>query len=576
MTDLPRIADALARLYPWPVEPSDDLREALAYLGSDADAETVVRAGYGLCLPLSLAAFLLATLALADAPLVARLCAGLAVGLAGTHAVHRLPAAAARLRRTRALGETTALVGRATLRMRLAPVPERAGSFAAHAADGPLADSLGEHVRRARGTPDAGFESFAAEWGETFPALARSVSLLRTAADARPADRERTLDRALDAVLDGTRDELASFAGDIRGPATGVYAFGVLLPLALVGVLPAARAGGVSVPTALFVAVYDLLLPLSLVAASAWILLRRPVALAPPRVDSSHPAVPSSPARAVGAAVACGAGGWAVGGAVAPWADWLTAAGAGLGTGLLVRYRPMAEVRARTRAVEAGLDDALSLVGRRVDAGDSVEAAVEAAAEAFSTPAGEVFAEAAGVRRRLRVGVREAFLGRHGALTDVPSPRARGAAALLSVAADEGRPAGDALVAGADHLRDLRRVESEARRELAAVTGTLSNTAALFAPLVGGATVAMSARMGSVDAGLADRGAEAGAATLGPELLGAAVGGYVLFLAAALTVLSTGLDRGLDRSLVGYRVGIALLSATAAYLAAFRGASLLF
>lgn len=575
MTGPSRVAAALARLYPWPVDPSDDLRGALSYLGCDTDAETVVRAGYGLCLPLSLAAFLLSTFARAGLPLPARLCAGLTIGLAGTHAVHRLPAAAARLRRTRALGETTALVGRATLRMRLAPVPERAASFAAHTADGPLADSLAAHVRRARGTPDTGFESFAAEWGEAFPALARAVSLLRTAADARPADRERSLDRALDAVLDGTRDELASFAADVRGPTTGVYAFGVLLPLALVGVLPAARAGGVSVPTALFVAVYDLLLPVSLVAAGAWILLRRPVALAPPRVDASHPNVPSSPARAVGAATFCGVVGWFVGSAVAPWADWLTAVGAGLGTGLLVRYRPMAQVRARTRAVEAGLDDALSLVGRRVDAGDSVEAAIESAAEAFSTPAGETFAEAAGVRRRLRVGVREAFLGEHGALADVPSPRARGAAALLSVAANEGRPAGDALVAGADHLRDLRRVESEARRELAAVTGTLSNTAALFAPLVGGATVAMSVRMGSVDAALAESGAGT-AGTLGPELLGATVGGYVLFLAAALTTLSTGLDRGLDRSLVGYRVGVTLLSATAAYLAAFRGASLVF
>ncbi|QIB73375.1 type II secretion system protein [Halogeometricum borinquense] len=566
------LVESFAQVYPWSVEPGEDVRSALSYLGSDTDAETVVLAGYVLSLPLTLVSFAFVSLLAPRSPIIVRLCASLAVGLAGTHAVHRLPVVAARLRRTRALGETPALVGRATLRMRLGPTPERAASFAAHTADGPLADSLAEHVRRARGTPNSGFESFAREWRDHFPALERAISLLLASADAQPDERERGLERALDAVLDGTRDELASFAADVRGPTTGVYAFGVLLPLALVGVLPAARAGGVAVPTAAFVAVYDLLLPLGLVAASAWILLRRPVALAPPRVDSGHPDVPSSALPAVGAGVFCGIVGWFVGSAVAPWADVLTAAGTGVGAGLVGRYYPMARVRERVREVESGLDDVLSLVGRRVSAGDSVEVALESAADAVSTPAGAVFADAAGVRRRLRVSVREAFLGRYGVLADVPSPRTRAAAALLSVAAMEGRPAGHAVVATADHLSELRRVESEARRELASVTGTLSNTAALFAPLVGGATVAMAARMGAADTALVEDGAQA----LGPELLGTAVGAYVLVLAVVLTTLATGLDRGLDRTLVGYRVGLALLSATAAYLAAFRGAALVF
>jgi hypothetical protein len=46
-------------------------------------------------------------------------------------------------------------------------------------------------------------------------------------------------------------------------------------------------------------------------------------------------------------------------------------------------------------------------------------------------------------------------------------------------------------------------------------------------------------------------------------------------MATLLTVLATGLARGLDRSLVGYRVGLALLAATATYLTAYAGAGLL-
>jgi hypothetical protein len=58
--------------------------------------------------------------------------------------------------------------------------------------------------------------------------------------------------------------------------------------------------------------------------------------------------------------------------------------------------------------------------------------------------------------------------------------------------------------------------------------------------------------------------------------LGQVVGAYVLLEAALLTTLATGLQRGLERSLVGYRVGVALLTATATYLAAVAVAGSLF
>jgi len=168
----------------------------------------------------------------------------------------------------------------------------------------------------------------------------------------------------------------------------------------------------------------------------------------------------------------------------------------------------------------------------------------------------------------------------HGPLSHVPSPRTRATASLLAVAAAQGRPAGTTLVTLADHLTELQRVEAEARRELAAITGTLGHTAAVFAPLVGGATVAMATQMAASEATLGASGSPAGAApgaaVLPASTLGTAVGVYVLALAAILTAVATGLNRGLDRSLVGYRIGLALLSATPTYLVAYLGASMLF
>ncbi|WP_144901787.1 type II secretion system protein [Halobellus captivus] len=587
-----RITRALAGWYPGEVEPTDELHRSLAFLGSELRADTLVRAGYVAAAPVALLTLCALVVLLPAFPVVASVTAAAGVGLGATHVVHRLPVAAATLRRTRALGDAPGIVARAALSLRLEATPERAAAFAARTGTGPLARSLTAHTERTRSGPSAGLDAFASEWRSWFPALERSIALLAAAVEAPADERDRALDRALETVLDGARTEMVEFAGEARGPASGIYAFGVLLPLALVGVLPAARAGGVTIPTSVFVVLYDLLLPIGLVGAGAWLLLRRPIAIAPPRVTTAHPDVPSGSPHGVPAGVIGIGLGFGGGSLVASWAAPVAAVGVGVGATLVVHYRPMAAVRRDVTEVEAGLADATAVIGRRVGSGEAVETAIESAAAATTGRTSDLFDAAAGVQRRLQVGVHRAFLGEYGALRDLPSRRARATASLLAVAAEEGRPAGATLVRLADHLTELRRVEDEARRELAAITGTLGHTAALFGPLVGGATVAMATQMtrsGATAQGATMQGASVagssaavggagapGAATLPPATLGAAVGVYVLALAVILTALATGLDRGLDRSLVGYRVGLALVSATVTYLVAFLGASMLF
>lgn len=579
---LTTLVTPLARLYPWPVDPSTELDRALAYLGSDVPPETVVRAGYGSAVVVAVGGFVVAAV-LAGSVAVAVSCA-LAVALGTAHGVHRFPVVLSEARRTRALGATTGLVGRAVLRMRLDPTTERAARFAARTSDGPLADSLGDHVRRATGTPKSGFDGFATEWAEWFPALDRAIALLTASAVASDDERGRSLDRALSAVLDGTRDQMATFAAEIRGPATALYAFGVLLPLALVGVLPAARVAGIPVSLPVFVALYDVLLPTGILVACSWLLLRRPVAFPPPRVDRDHPDVPTTSWYELLAGGVAATGGWLVASTLVPWSGPLAAFGVGSGAVLAVRYHPVKAVRDDVRAVEAGLPDALYLVGRRVSEGMAVETALVRASEETTDATGEFLADAVRVQRNLRVGVRAAFFGRYGALSDVPSDRVHGTAGLLALAATQGKPAGGAIVAMADQLDALRDVEQEARQELTAVTGTLANTAALFAPLVGGATVTLADRMAAAERGgeSAHAAATASAGTLASggdalatSALGTAVGVYVLLLAALLTTLAVGLEHGLDRALVGYRVGLALLAATTTYLTAVVAAGLL-
>ncbi|WP_050033531.1 hypothetical protein [Halorubrum halophilum] len=585
-------------------EGSAELRRAVAFLEWDATSARVIEAGYRAGAGVALVFAVVVAFVSGPVPGVLF---GLAGGLCATHAVHRGPVWLASLRRTRALGAAPGLVGRLVLRMRLDPSTERAVRFAARTGDGPLADGLARRERANADGPTSGLRAFAREWRPWFPAIDRAAALVRTAASAPPERRGRCLDRALDATIAGTTDRLAAFVGEVRGPVSALYAFGVLLPLAFIALLPAAAAAGVPIGPGVIAALYLGVLPAGLLAAAAWLLSRRPVAFAPPNIDGDHPDVPE---RGIHAAVAgLGTGGVAAVVAarfVAEWTAPVAGVGVGAGVALFVAVRHRRAVLSNVRAVERTLPDAMTVIGGDVAEGVAVESAIANAGERLDGATGELFERAGQRSDTLRVGVREAFLGRGGPAVPVPSPRVRGAVALLAVAAREGRPAGDVLLELADQLEDLRELESDARRQLATVTGTLTNTAAVFAPLVGGATVALATGIDSVDAGGLGAGATAGADALGVggaggtgatggetvgspgestpgsnggalsvPVLGRIVGAYVLILAALLTALATGLERGFDRTLVAYRIGIALPTAAATYLVAFLGAGLL-
>lgn len=570
-----RVAEGAATWWPWGVDPDPELDRALAYLGADVDAGTLERAARvvaagAVAVAVGVGAVLGTVRGASDPVTVAVASAIAAVGVAVPVVADRCPKFLATMARTRALGEAASLVGRAALSLRVDPTVERAAAFAADTGTGPLARSLGQHAERAAGTPRTGFDGFVREWGERFPALSRAVARLDAAAAAPASERDRHLDRAVEAALDGVREELASFTSEIRGTVAALYAFGVLLPLALIGVLPAANAAGVRLSLPMVVVLYDVVLPLVVVVAGAWLLARRPVAFPPPRVGREHPDTPDGRLHVViGGLVGGAVGALAATWLVDPWAVPVAAVGLGAGAALVADAHAPKRVHERVRAVEADLHDACYLVGRRVAAGEAVETALADAAERVTGATAALLNDAARRHRRLGTTVGGALDGDHGALATLPSRRSRAVANLFDLAATEGQPAGEALVATAEHLEELRRVEREARRELSKITDTLTNTAAVFGPVVGGATVALSARVARTGTT-----AQFGGGSLPTAELGVAVGGYVLWLAVALTVLSTGLTRGLDRTLVGHRAGVALCLATTCYLVAYVGAGL--
>ena len=554
------LTERLAGLYPLTTDPGYEFRRAVRFLGVSADPADVLAAGYTLS---GVVAVAVGAVALLCPPALrqAVLLAAVAAGLAGTYVAARLPVLLATALRTRTLGAAPDLVARAALRMRVEPAPERAAAFAGEG-EGRLADSLRRHVRASRSSGETGLESFAAEWEEWFPSLGRALALVEAAGSVPAKRRGDLLDRALGAVLDGVRERTQAYATSVTTPATALYAFGVLLPTALVALLPAARTAGLAVTPLSVAVVYDLLVPAVVVAAGAWLLAHRPVAFPPPPVGLSHPSIDDRTGAQLALLVGgCGAvAGWLVASRLAPgWAPPLVALGWGVGPVLWLLTRPVLAVHERVAAAERELPDALALLGRRVAAGESVERATGAAAAEVGGPLGNCLGAAAGRQRRLGVGIETALVGEDGALDRLPSRRLAASLSMVALAGREGRPAGGALLSLADHVAQLRRVEADARAELDSLCGTLRSTGSAFGPLVAGATVALAA-------GMTGQGFLGGA---GMPWLGGVVGVYVVQLAVLLPALAVGLERGFDPALVGHAVGKALPVAVTVYLGSY-------
>ncbi|MFW5903105.1 MAG: type II secretion system protein [Halolamina sp.] len=489
---------------------------------------------------------------------------GIGLALAGTLAYGTwvAPDVVASFRRRTAAGGTPELVAYAVLQARLTPSLERAARFAGQHAGGDLGRSLARLTTGAT-TGRSGWERFAEEWSEFDESLPRSVSLLVAGIESAPPARDALLDRALQTVLAGSRDRVASFASAVRAPATGIYAFGVMLPLALVGLLPVAASAGVGVSPAGIAVLYDGVIPIGLLGASAWLAARRPAVSRPPTgVDAlrSPRSLTLTGALVGGTAVATAV----LARAVFPgWTTWILVPGVSLGVGIVYWFDPVRERRESVQNIETGVPDAVTLVGHRLAAGDPLETAVAVVGERLTGETAAVFRTATTRHRRLRITMAEAFTGSVGALEPYASPRTETAIALIEAAARNGTDGGETLVTVSSYLRELDAVEREARRELARTTGTLRQTALVFGPAIAGVTVALATGMGALG--------DTGQAVSVPAL-GVVVGGYVLALAVVLPALSVVLERGLDGALVGYRIGVALATASTVYPVTFLAA----
>jgi hypothetical protein len=488
------------------------------------------------------------------------------------------------------LGDVPEVISYIVMAMKLNPNIELALKFAATNSKRQLAKDVKKLMWdlqiRAYDSMDVALGSFADECGGYSEHFKRAIFLIKSSTSEREeAMRTITLNRALDVVLQGTKGLMQSFSGELHSPTLILYSIFVMVPLAMVAMLPAAAIVGLRVNALELALLYDALFPMATLVYAHSILMKRPAAFAPPDIPEARQALPRWAWALLAGAAGAGVSslyffspGLPVAGSI--FLAWgLTAA---ISVYCLGVYAPYKRTRDEIKKMEEEFADSLFILGRRISEGKSPEDGFAyAAAMTAGSGVGKAYARAAYNIRCLRTTLWEAVLSpEFGAFSDVYSDRIRATIGMLvDSSSKSGEVAGNSVVRLADHLKELQSIEGEIKKMLYTMTSMLKTTCTVFAPFIGGITLALSQSISDVVAhtltNLSDMPESArqyfpmvpefSAPLVSNDQFVLIIGLYVIMLVIILLRFVGGIEHGDDRYEFMYSVGTVLPIAMAVF-----------
>ncbi len=501
------------------------------------------------------------------------------------------------------LGDMPEVMSYVVMSMKIVPNMEKAVHFAAENSNRPLARDLRKmlwnlHLRVYAGMDDAVVQ-FSEMWGKNSEHFKRSLHLIRSSmSETDPAQRTLTLNRSLDIILDGTRNLMGSYSAKLKLPTYVLYSIFILIPLALVALLPAMAVVGIRITTANLLLTYDIILPLITFMYAEYVLMQRPASFVPQRIADTHPELEGLPYKrikefisAVIAGIAVCSTGYILLHIGNPYGIISTAVLEGLiptallillGTTIMISwylnaaYAPYKRIRDKIIAMENEFSDALFILGRRISEGRSAEEAfVHTAANMKGASISEPFEKIAMNVACMRCDLHSAiFDEEYGAFKNVYSERINTTMKLFLESVHKSHEAaGVAIVKLADHMTDLQEVERRIKESLYEMTSTMKSTACIFAPLIAGVTIALSEVIAkilqnvahsisrlppNVIPGPADISPESLELSIGPNMFMLSIGIYLILITTILIRFSTAIEYGGDKSQMMYELSRAL------------------
>jgi len=513
------------------------------------------------------------------------------------------------------LGDIPEIISYLVMYLKLVPNLENSVKFAASESSTPLSKDLKKmlwdmEIRIYHGINDA-ISSFAGYWGQFSDHFKRSLHLIRSSVQEKnESQRFITLNRSLDVALDGTREMMNKFANKLHQPTMFIYSIGIMIPLSIIAMLPAAGLIGLNITIFQVFFLYDVILPLVIFFYTRKILLSRPATFNPPKIPNDHPdlikinkkkrliisfifgfivSLPgiiflflpyvysNSTNQIIRFIISDnGLNNYFPVTLFIIWGFTLF-----ISTYAISVYRPYKKIRDDIKQIEKEFGDALYILGKRISEEKSPEESFVYTAKTMEgSKISEVFNQTAYNLTAMHTNIKDSlFNSEYGSLKHVYSDRIRAIMKLFVEGIQKSQKAVSiSIIRIADHLKELQQVENRIKDSLYSLTSTLRSTSAVFAPLIAGVTLAITKLITTIIESMSGKLSSdvlggsnsvlysvANSFTLEnirPEFFTLVVGIYIIELVFLLTRFTNGIDEGDDKVEYMYMLGRVLPTAT--------------
>lgn len=516
--------------------------------------------------------------------------------------IARYPKTNAQQKQIRSLGDIPEILSYLVMYLKLVPNLENSVIFAASESSTTLAGDLRKlvwdmEIRLYHGINEA-MTDFALRWGCWSEYFKRSLHLIISSVQQKDeASRLITLDRALDVSLEGTKDTMNQFANKLHQPTVVLYSLGIMIPLSLVAMLPAAGLVGIQITIIQVFFLYDVCLPLFIFIYTRKILRLRPAAFQPSAIPSNHPDLESISKKKhliVTAVVGLIIASPGVVFFIHPFVfheetsseviDFIAnpmglntffpmtlffiwAIATSISLYCLRVYHPYKKIRDTIKQMEQEFSDALYILGKRLYEEKSPEESVAYVAVTMQgSRIAEVFRQTSYNLIAMHTNFHDALYSKeYGSLLYVYSDRIKAIFRLFVEGTSKSQYAVSvSLIRIANHLKQLQEVEKKITDMLYELTTTLRSTVCMFAPLIAGVTLAITMLISNIlesMTSITDTGSMSAlpltipglsqtfmTQNIRPEYFVLVIGIYLIELVFLLTRFTNGLSGGDDKA----------------------------
>ena len=483
------------------------------------------------------------------------------------------------------VGKTPEPINYMTMSLRTSPTLERAVLFASEHCDEPMASHLKRVIwevsMRKHSSVEASLTSFAYKWGRWDEDFKRSLYVIRGSTLERTREGfERSLEKAHTIALNGAKEKVEEFASRLSGPATVLFALGVVLPLMVGSMVPMQSMELPAVGSAMssssssnnmvvpLVLAMDVAFPFITFLYAYMILGRRPGTMAPPEVEASAGRGAFFLALSMGILPLM---------VYVPFFSQafpflsdlgllpvLLSLSLFTGTWLFLYSRSAYLERKRLLAMERDLPDALFQLGNRMVEGEPLETAFDSVAITMaSSPMAPLFKD---ISCRLSIShstLEDVLFSRDGVLTRSKSRALKASMrSLLEAVKKDQVSAGQTVLQTAGYIKDLQKVDHDIRVKLQSVVDMMRTTSMFFAPMVMGITVAMYSLLSQQFSQLGD----GGGSMLLPMDFALIMGVYLMLSTVISSYFVIGISEVGDKVSLARSIGIGLPLSTVLFV----------